>query len=237
MPGPDGSLLHGILHGGIGYSMVVQCQRLGADLDNSESQLLTQALARCRLPLLQLEFAGHGKSAGSFAATTYSAQVQQLDAALNYLGRRNAQTFVLFGAGMGGSVAYLAAARDERIVGVASMSAIGRPAAHLPLPPLASRLGPTFAVDAAAHDVVAAVRILRAPILVIHGDQDDQVSSQEAEDLASSASAASLELVFGADHLFSEPGQRRLAIRRAASFLDETARRAMVGGSYTAERR
>ncbi len=219
-----GLRLRATLYGGLGRVVAVQCHRLGSDASEPEGQALRAVLAPTQLPLLSLDFAGHGLSDGDFAATTYSTQMAQLAAALDYLGQRHVRRFVLFGAGMGGSVALLCAARDERAVAVATLSAIGRPAEHAAPAALRAALGPGFAADADSHDVVAAVGVLRAKVLICHGEHDEEVPGYEAEDLAAAAVNASLEVVLGGGHLFGAAKPLRPLFARVGEFLEGAAR-------------
>jgi pimeloyl-ACP methyl ester carboxylesterase len=225
------------LYGSVGRVTAIACHGLLSSQQRPEGAELLRVLRPRRIPLLSLDFGGCGRSGGDFYGTTFSRQMSDLDASLAYLAQRGAQRFVLFGMGLGGSVACLAAARDERVVGVATLSACGRPA-DLPGRPgsdyaglgpsgdfttARGALGPTFYADCMAHDVVAAIGIVRAALLVVHGDADASVPSAEAHDLASAARHASLELVLGADHLFSQATHRRAAMRRVGEFIETTA--------------
>jgi pimeloyl-ACP methyl ester carboxylesterase len=225
------------LYGSVGRVTAIACHGLLGSQNSAEGAELRRVLQPQRIPLLCLDFGGCGRSGGTFYGTTFSRQMSDVDATLACLAQRGAQRFVLFGMGLGGSVACLAAARDERVVGVATLSACGRPAelpgrqgsAYATLGPNGDfqtprgALGPTFYADCLAHDVVAAVSILRAKVLVVHGDADVSVPSAEAHDLASAARHASLELVLGADHLFSRATHRRAAMRRIGQFIETTA--------------
>ncbi len=234
-----GTPVTGFLHTGMGRAMAIACHDLHGSRDSGFNLALGRALERAHIPLLRFDFAGHGMRRGEAAAPSYSQQMQEVDDLLSHLSRRGAQRFVLFGSGTGGSVAYLSAARDERIAAVASVGAVGRPAQLLQRPSFAQlcqagpRLPPEFYRDSLAHDVVQAVRVLRAPILVLHGEADGLVPSSEAHDLACAARRASLELVLGGDHSLSQPQHLRPAVRRVASFLAEQVLLAMVQGQPT----
>jgi pimeloyl-ACP methyl ester carboxylesterase len=152
---------------------------------------------------------------------------------INWLGKQGVERVGLFGSSMGGAVALLTAARDERVVAIATLAAVGYPSAIEDRYPNEARsfaesgfietehgrIGKAFYEDAMQHDVVAAVSILRAPILVMHGTEDTVVPQTDAMDIASSARNASLELVEGADHQFHDQTFLRPAMRRVAEFL------------------
>jgi putative phosphoribosyl transferase len=100
----------------------------------------------------------------------------------------------LFGASTGAAAALVAAAARPRAI-AAVVSRGGRP-------------------DLAGD----ALRFVRAPTLLIVGSRDTEVIALNQLALARMPSAAELELVAGASHLFEEPGALEQAASLAASF-------------------
>jgi pimeloyl-ACP methyl ester carboxylesterase len=143
------------------------------------------------------------------------------------------QRFGIFGSSMGGAVALMAAARDERVVALATLAAVAHPEAVEEryaaavaswrqrgwFETEAGRIGAGFVEDAVQHNLLAAVRVLHAPLLVLHGDRDEVVPCSDAHDIAAAARNVSLEIVMGADHRFSDPVHLRPAMDRVADFL------------------
>ncbi|MBC7793312.1 MAG: alpha/beta fold hydrolase, partial [Clostridia bacterium] len=182
---------------------------------------------------IRFDFSGRGESQGALFDMTYSNAIEDLDAVIGWLGKRGVQRVGLFGSSMGGAVALLTAARDERVVAIATLAAVGYPSAiedRFPdeaqsfiergfIDTEYGRIGKGFYEDAMQHDVVAAVSILRAPILVMHGSDDEIVPQTDALDIASSARNATLEIVDGGDHQFHGQTFLRPAMKRIADFL------------------
>lgn len=222
-----------MLHGELTGRAVIACHGMFSNKDGRKHKALAAALAGFGMPLLRFDFAGVGASQGSIYNLSYTRRMADLDAAIGFLAERGVQCFGLFGSSMGGAVAYLQAARDERVVAVASVAAVGQTGhladrqpdmvrsieengfAESPL----GKVGPEFLEDSHAHDVPAAVAILRAPILVIHGELDTVVPPSDAHDIASAARQGSLEMVLGADHAFRQPEHLRPVIAKVARFL------------------
>jgi alpha/beta superfamily hydrolase len=237
-----GERLVGVLHGAVAPQMVVSCHGMFSNKDGAKHTALAQALALAGVSLLRFDFNGCGESAGTLFNLSYSRRMQDLDAALAFLGTQGVQQFALFGSSMGGAVALLSAARDERIVAIATLAAVGNPTALVEGFPDAvdawekqgyydspeGRIGREFLDDSRAHDVAAAAAVLRASILVVHGDRDDVVPCTDAHDIATAARRASLDLVLGADHTFSQPSHLRPAIERIATFLAQGLRSAIL---------
>lgn len=225
--------LAGTLHNGVQPAMVITCHGLFSNKDTAKHVFLAECMASHAVGTLRFDFAGCGASDGRLLGTSYSHRMQDLDAAIAYVCAQGAERIAVFGSSVGGAVALLCAARDERIVAVATLGAVAHPAELLERHPQAcddfarlgyadlpqGRLGPEFYYDSLAHEVVAAVGVLHAPLLVLHGLEDLVVPCSDAHDIAAAARNASLELVDGADHAFSHVVHMRPAMMRVAKFL------------------
>jgi len=228
-----GEKLAGILHGDPQGSCVISCHGMLSNKEGKKHGLLARYLSERGVSMLRFDFAGRGESEGSMENMSYTSEMHDLDAAVEYLAARGVQRVGVFGSSMGGAVALLTAARDERIVAIATLAAVGYPAALEERYPGdvrrwrergyidfdQGRLGVGFLDDAMSHDVVSATQVLRAPVLVVHGIEDEVVPVSEAHDIAASARNVSLHLVDGADHRFSDPIHLRPTMAHIADFL------------------
>lgn len=233
-----GEKLAGLLRGDPTMPMVIACHGMLSDKGGDKHRMLADTLAEQGIATLRFDFSGRGESEGALYDMTYSRQVEDLDAAIGCLVSRGWDRFGVYGSSMGGAVALLTAARDERIIAVATLAAVAHPAALEERYPQAigqwttqgflelsgGKIGIGFLEDARTHDVVSAVSVLRAPILVVHGEEDEVVPVADAHDIATSARCAALELVAGADHQFSDLAHRRTAMRQIAAFLAQHVR-------------
>ncbi|HSI06721.1 MAG: alpha/beta hydrolase [Myxococcota bacterium] len=228
-----GEKLVGVLHGEPNGRAIVSCHGMLSGKDGVKHMRLAHELERHDMPLLRFDFAGRGESEGDVFDMSYSNAIEDVDAAIDWLQKQGVTRVGLFGSSMGGAVALLTAARDERVVTVATIAAIGYPSAIAERYPdqarafevqgfvdsPAGRIGRGFMDDAVQHDVVSAVAIVRAPILVMHGTEDSVVPQTDALDIASAAQNATLDLVDGGDHQFHDQQMLRPAMRRIAEFL------------------
>jgi len=231
-----GQRLAGILKGPVAEAMVISCHGMLSAKNGLKHKMLAAELEKRGLGSLRFDFAGRGESEGDLWDLSISNEVVDLDAALTYLSQRGVKRFGVFGSSMGGSVALLTAARDERIVAVATLAAVAHPDAIAErqaelvdkgwkdgyLSTAAGKISMRFVEDARQHDVVAAVRVLCAPVHVTHGDRDEVVPVSDAHDIATAARNAQLNIVFGADHRFTDPTHLRPAIGSIAEFLAAT---------------
>lgn len=229
-----GQRLVGEIHGALGRVAVICCHGMLSYRGGAKHVRLAELLAERDIAALRFDFAGRGESEGSLFDLSYSNNMEDLYAAIEYLAARDVDRFGLFGSSMGGAVALLAAAREERVVAVATLAAVAHPELiaerhHVNVSAWQEqgyidteegRVGKGFYHDALSHDVCSAVRVLRAPVLVMHGDRDDVVPPSDAHDIATCVrSRVSLEMVLGADHRFSNPVHMRPAMRQIADFL------------------
>ncbi len=225
--------LCGELHGTLGKVAAITCHGMLSTKDGTKHRLLARELEARGVPLLRFDFAGRGESEGSLLELSYSHQVEDLEAALDYLVASGVERVGLFGSSMGGTVALLTAARSERVVAIATLAAVAHPSAIFERYPAelarwrtrgtleteAGEVGLEYLDDARRHDVIASTAALLAPLLVIHGERDELVPSSDAHDIAAAARNVSLEIVLGADHRFSDAQLLRPAMRRVAAFL------------------
>jgi len=228
-----GQRLVGEVHGATGRVAVICCHGMLSYRGGAKHVFLAEALAERGMAALRFDFAGRGDSEGSLFDLSYSNNMEDLYAAIEFLASRGVERFGLFGSSMGGAVALLAAAREERVVAVATLAAVAHPdlVAERHQQDVSTwreqgyidteegRVGRGFYDDAITHDVCSAVRVLRAPVLILHGDCDEVVPPSDAHDIAVCVRNASLEMVLGADHRFSNPVHMRPAMHQVADFL------------------
>lgn len=228
-----GQTLVGVLHGEPSARMAITCHGMLSTKDGPKHVLLADTLASRGIGTLRFDFAGRGESEGQTRDLTYSGEVEDLRAGVELLVGLGATRLGVFGSSMGGSVAVLAAAREERITAVATLAAVAYPAEVESRYPEAcagwrergyidlgeDRIDATFLADANQHDVIAAASVLRAPLLVLHGADDEVVPVSDATDLAAAARNVSLHIVDGADHRFTNPIHLRPAMFEVAEFL------------------
>lgn len=228
-----GETLVGVLHGEPDGRAILSCHGMLSGKDGVKHTRLAGEAERLGIALLRFDFAGRGESQGNVFDMSYSNAIEDADAAINWLQHQGGTRVGLFGSSMGGAVALLTAARDERVVAIATLAAVGHPAAIAERYPVeadlfksqgfvespAGRIGRGFFDDAVQHDVVSAVSIVRAPILVMHGTNDEVVPQTDAFDIATAARNATLDLVDGGDHQFHQQQLLRPAMKRVAEFL------------------
>lgn len=191
-------------------------------------RLLGDRLADAGFTTLRFDFSGNGQSDGQFIDSTYTKQIGEMKTAMAYLVRQEVDWIGLVGHSMGAVVAMLTAASAPEVKGVCALAGrlAGTTPAHFLTPDLRTELqtkgrvsfvsrGRTleltdsFFGDADRYDLAAAVAGLRVPLMVIHGDQDEIVPVAEAYRARElKPDGARLEIIPGADHMFSQESHR-----------------------------
>ena len=227
-------------------------QRLVGELDSAEHQplvicahglqssrgatklrALSESLRTEGISSLRFDFCGRGDSDGEFFDVTYSRQIDDLKAAIDFCEEKLGISKVgLMGSSMGGAVSLLVAGRDARVQAISTVAAIGYPAELEERYPLETRgwrerghidldgerLGKAFLEDASSHDVLRVVSWIDAPMLVIHGTGDTVIPIADADDIAASAKNVEMLMVEGADHRFSQPQHLAALVREIVEF-------------------
>ncbi|KPJ59057.1 MAG: hypothetical protein AMS15_07265 [Planctomycetes bacterium DG_23] len=206
---------------------------------------MARALEAKGMAALRFDFRGSGESEGRFHDMTLSQEIADARAALKFLGRRrevDGGRLGILGLSMGGCVAGCILGLESGIKSAALWSA----PAHIrelfisKLEPEelvrfmrrgytefgAFRIGKAFALDLANINPLAGIARSAAPILIVHGTEDETVPLSESEALYQTARSRGVRtekyIVKGADHTFNGVRWERRVIERTASWFGET---------------
>jgi pimeloyl-ACP methyl ester carboxylesterase len=202
---------------------------------------LSRALAQRDMFALRFDFACVGESTGSFENITYSAEVEDLQAAFSFMRARYARKIGILGSSMGGTVALLFAARNSDIV--AALVTLAAPVhperflSRLSTPDElqqwrdrgftlyhGQRINVSLLNDLEKMNVPRAIKKINCPVLILHGDRDDVVPVEEAHELHHHLSGMSkISILDGADHRISDPLLMERTLNEAVDWLCEHA--------------
>lgn len=189
---------------------------------------ISRALTQERIAVLRFDFTGLGESAGEFAATNFSSNVEDLVAAAEFIRARGLRPEILVGHSLGGAAVIRAA---RRIDGVHAVGIIGAPfdpwhTSHL-LRESHSQIeaegeatvqigGRPFRVrkqlleDLRSADLEADLRGLSLPLLVFHSPLDQTVGIENAARIYGAARhPKSFVTLDRADHLLTDERDSR----------------------------
>ncbi len=212
----------------------VVCHGMLSSRASPKHLALCEALAGRGLAALRFDFSGRGESEGRLEDLSYLLQVEEARAAVALL-RERAPRVGLVGSSMGGAVALLAAAGDPTVAFVAGLATVGLPGSLAEriggegaerrwveqgslVVEGGARLGLELLLSARRVDVVAAAAALRAPLLLVHGSRDQVVPVEQARQLHAAARGSRLEVLEGADHVFSRPADLARVVGLVADF-------------------
>jgi putative redox protein len=210
------------------WAVFAHCFTCSKDL--KAANWISRALVERGFGVLRFDFTGIGESAGDFADTNFSSNLDDLVAATEFMSARSQPSRVLIGHSLGGAAVLAAAHRVPDAVAVATIAAPST-TAHLErsllriTPELQDhdqarvRLGGReFTIkrqlldDLQEHSLEAAVRKLDRALLVMHSPDDDVLSIEHAEKIFAMANQPkSFVALHGADHLLMRERDARYA--------------------------
>ncbi len=163
--------------------------------------------------VLAVSMRGCGDSEGDFSIAGW---INDIGRCVDYILAHHSKHVWLVGSTTGGSIAMLAAARDERVSGVVAMAPradfddwAGDPRRFLEhCRSLEIVTSPSFPPSLSSwtkelrenRPIDAAAALGERPLLILHGVEDRQVPVNDAKQLAQSNPGAELRLIFGANH-------------------------------------
>lgn len=237
-PGPDGHTLAGVLDGKAdaqGTALFAHCFTCSKDV--RAARMLSRALADADYRTLRFDFSGLGESEGDFAATNFTSNVAELEAAARYLSDEGMAPGLLVGHSLGGAAVLAAASRLDSVRAIATIGAPHAPShvKHLfedQLETLAERGEATFTLagrslpirqslvdDLERYGNAAYLAELRRALLVMHSPTDEIVGVENARLIYDGARhPKSFIALDGADHMLSKPSDARFAAQMIASW-------------------
>ncbi|MBI5398039.1 alpha/beta fold hydrolase [Candidatus Woesearchaeota archaeon] len=179
--------------------------------------------------VLRFDFHGHGESEGRFEDQTITQQIQDVEAAIDFLEELpmiDKERIAVIGTDLGGDIAILIAAQDSRVRCLVVQGARSNLEHHL-RSHLAEHevrelevkgfhnhsmynLRKDYLTSIRRHDILETLKMVAVPILIVHGNDDLRVPISEARQLFLGAKQPKvLEEVDGADHWFRQEEARQ----------------------------
>jgi len=215
---------------------VVSLHGLEGDKDRGKWPKIASELHRGGYACLRFNFRGCGegreRSEGKFEDLTLTGRIRDYKSALDFLqnsGRVDPDRIGVIGSSLGGMVAI--AAEEKRVKAMVTLAAPYKiPRYERPLIPKkvgkfyelpsGRKFKQKFYEDMRGYDLRESVR-KTPPILIIHGDSDEIVPLSHAQILFNHArEPKKLEVIPGADHVFSNPRHLRKVARLALGWFD-----------------
>ncbi|MGD9972993.1 MAG: alpha/beta hydrolase family protein [Desulfatirhabdiaceae bacterium] len=189
--------------------------------------------------VLRFDFSGNGQSQGLFEETSITKHIREMAAAVDLIRQNGASWIALAGHSMGAAISVLAAPQIPHVTAVAALA--GRLTGFDPMRFLSPaqiadleqdgkvtftsrnrnlELGRPFFEDARAYSLPETLKTIRIPILIVHGDQDEMIPVTEAHKAGLfNSDYIDLDIVSGADHMFSNPDHRKQIAARITQWM------------------
>lgn len=186
---------------------------------------LAEALEKAGFNALRFSFSGNGKSGGKFEDCTITKELKDLKTVVDAAEEEGYHRVCYIGHSMGAAVGVLAAAKDERIELLVSLSGMGdakgflerefgelKPGKDVMWENEECPLSQTFVDDLNKIDnVFAKTEKIEVPWLIVHGDADDVVPVEEGQKMYASAyEPKEIVILPGVDHLYSGDGAEKM---------------------------
>jgi uncharacterized OsmC-like protein/alpha/beta superfamily hydrolase len=237
----NGTTLSGRLERPVGraraFAVFVHCFTCGKD--QAAAVKVSRALAARGIATLRFDLTGLGKSEGDFADTTFTANVDDVVAAAQWLGANETAPGLLVGHSFGGAAVIAAAHRLPEVRAIATIGApadithvlhrfdealpriIAEGAAEVKLGGRPFRISRAFVDDARAGSLADHLARLRKPLLIMHAPTDSEVGIDNATQLFMGAKhPKSFISLDGADHFLSGAGEADAAAAAIAGWAD-----------------
>ncbi|MBD3208813.1 alpha/beta fold hydrolase [Candidatus Woesearchaeota archaeon] len=201
---------------------IVICHGFTGNRDGHFYPALSQALNAAGFAVLRFDCRHCGRSEGK-VHSTYKTMVDDLDAAIAFLEKQERVTQLgVCGHSMGGTSVIMAAAHDFDLKAVVTFAAVAYPGKSVAKKRdeftkqddgtyVLEKHGRTFFFDESfftdgeATKPLEAVARLEAPLLVIHGTDDDRISLDQGKQLFLTAKLPkSIKMIEGANHVFTD---------------------------------
>ena len=234
-----GQTLNGVLHHPAGSEISgaqILCHGMESNKEGEKLIALSRELAQRGVLTLRFDFSCAGESSGKFEEITYSGEVEDLEAAFEFMLRNRVKKIGILGSSMGGTVALLFAAREEKVANLVTIAAPVHPEKitkrlltqgevndwrrsgffiyH------GRRINISLLDDLEKINVPEAANKISCPALIIHGDADDTVPVEEAHELYRRLqSPKKICILEGADHRLSNPFHLENALKESIDWI------------------
>ena len=220
--------LRGIIHypNTAPAACIITCHGLFSSKDSAKFIQLGERFAREHFALLRFDFRGCGESDGLVEDTTITGRKEDLEAAMAFIQRHipSSDPRVGFlGSSLGGFISLLVAPSYPSVKAVVTwatpISFDGmREAINQNTAP---RLKEDFFIDVRRYSAYRFVPRVHN-LLIIHGDRDETVPVEHAQRLYQAArEPKQLEIVTGADHVFSNGTHREAALEASLNWFKQ----------------
>jgi pimeloyl-ACP methyl ester carboxylesterase len=206
--------------------LVVLCHGFSTSKDGRTYAGLEERLNQGSVSTFRFDFFGHGESEGEFEDITISKAVGDVLGAIRYVKEFGYKKIGLMGSSFGGFASIVSAGQSKDLFVLDLKSPVSDYLGLLIARDLKldvdawrkngsisfegaegdqRRLNFSFYEDAERYDGYSYARRIEVPTLIVHGDRDETVPLEQSEKTAALIPSCHLEILKGADHIYSNP--------------------------------
>lgn len=240
-----GSKLCGVLSNPLGNTkipIVTLCHGLSTSKDGRTCLRLESLLNRKKIATFRFDFYGHGESEGKFEDITLSEAVRDVHKAILFLKEAGYSKIGLMGSSFGGFASLIAASQLPELILLALKSPVSdylglliARAREIDIPRWRQKgfismtgsagqklkLKYSFYTDARKIKVQKAIIKIKIPTMIVHGDKDETVPVEQSIRTASSLENCRLDVIEGADHMYTQPRHFEKMLGLIVNFISE----------------
>jgi len=221
-------------------SLTIVISHAFGNFKDGSAKKLSEKLEFLGINSLRFDFYGHGESEGNISDITVSEGVDDIRSAIKFLKNRDLVKIGLMGISFGGACSILAAAREPSIQSLALRAPVAdflvrelmfrskeelnkwKETGFREFPKgdgTSANLSYNFFLDLPNNRGLVEAFNITAPTLIIHGDQDERVPFILSEMLQKAIPNATLNVIEGADHIFTNKEQREESLNDMVEFV------------------
>lgn len=221
-------------------SIIILCHGISTSKDGRTYTQLEARLNRKGIATFRFDFFGHGESEGKFEDITLSGASNDVLKAIRILKDSGYSKIGLMGSSFGGFASLMAASRSTELILLALKSPVSDYLGLLiskdqeidisrwkhkgfifveGIDGKSLKLNYTFFRDAEAIKSDAAIKKIKTPTLIVHGDADKTVPLEQSIQCARLMDDCRLKIIKGADHIYTQPRHFEQMLSSIADFI------------------
>lgn len=220
--------------------IIILCHGFTTSKNNSTGIKLEQVLNKENIATFRFDFFGHGESKGDFSEITISRAVDSILRSIEYLESLGYSKIGLFGSSFGGISSIIASSKISDL----SLLVLKSPVSdylevetmrrseedikewrdkgyviHINSKGEEKKLDYSFFEDIKNNNGYEHAENIKIPTLIVHGDKDDIVPIEQSRKTASIIKNCKLEVINGASHKYTNPGEFDKMINIVSKFI------------------
>ena len=218
--------------------IIIMCHGSGSQVNKGAFHIirLEEIFNKAGISTFRFDFFGHGESDGKYEDLTISVAIDDILKAIDFLKKEGYSRIGLTGSSFGGTAALLAAAKTKDLYLLVLKSPVSdyleRMKENPEKYPLEEwkekgfiykeenlKMNYSFFEDAKKIDSYQDMKKIKIPVLIVHGDKDKDVPIEQSKKAASIIENCRLEIIEGAGHKYSNPGEFDRMLKLMSEFV------------------